>query len=281
MSHHRSPARYRPASRATILVLLTATLLLGIIPISARAAAPRTFYLVRHGQYDQADPRDEAVGKGLVPIGVAQAELLGARLRATGLAFDSFDVSPLTRARQTALVLAEDLPGLGLRVVPEIAECTPPTRRTEVVADEDPATMRACAERLDRFFATRFVPSPDRERHELVVAHGNVIRYLVTKALGVDTTAWLEMSIHNASLTVIRVEADGRFKVLAVGDSGHLPETMCTGATGDPPRDLAPPTDGSPAPPGKAGPGTGGGVGVSPIQGGGRPPAAEGRRNGT
>ena len=64
-----------------------------------------------------------------------------------------------------------------------------------------------------------------------MVAHGNVIRYLVTKALGVDTTAWLEMSVHNASLTVIRVQADGRFKVIAVGDTGHLPPAMYTGAT--------------------------------------------------
>lgn len=62
-------------------------------------------------------------------------------------------------------------------------------------------------------------------------------------ALGVDTSAWLEMSVHNASLTVIRVEADGRFKVLAVGDSGHLPPMMHTGATGDPERGLEVPTD--------------------------------------
>lgn len=54
--------------------------------------------------------------------------------------------------------------------------------------------------------------------------------------------SWLEMSVHNASLTVIRVEADGRFKVLAVGDSGHLPPRMYTAATGDPERSLALPT---------------------------------------
>jgi serine/threonine-protein phosphatase PGAM5 len=212
-----------------------------VLPLAAvpvAAAEARTIWLVRHGQYDHDDPRDESVGKGLVPIGVAQARLLGARLRATGVVFDAFDASPLTRARQTAEALGEDLAGRAPRIVPEIAECTMPTRRTEITADEDPAEMKACSERLDQFFAERFVPSPDRERNELVVCHGNVIRYLVTKALGVDTTAWLEMSVHNASLTVIRVEADGRFKVIAVGDSGHLPPSMLTGATGDPKRDL-------------------------------------------
>jgi len=213
-------------------------LLLPLATAPAEAAEARTIWLVRHGQYNHDDPRDEAAGKGLVPIGVAQARLLGARLRATGIAFDVFDTSPLTRARQTAAVLAEDLPGLPLRVVPELAECTMATRRAEITAGEDPDKMKACAARLDEFFAKRFVPSPDRERNELLVCHGNVIRYLVTKALGVDPTAWLEMSVHNASLTVIRVEADGRYKVIAVGDSGHLPQRLLTGATGDPNRDL-------------------------------------------
>ena len=225
-------------TRNAALGLLALVLLLPLAPAPANAPEARTIWLVRHGEYNHDDPRDAAVGKGLVPIGVAQARLLGARLQATGIAFDAFDTSPLTRARQTAEVLAEDLAGLAPRTVPEIAECTMATRRTEIVADEDPAEMKACAARLDDFFAKRFVPSPDRERNELVVCHGNVIRYLVTKALGVDTAAWLEMSVHNASLTVIRVEADGRFKVIAVGDSGHLPFGFLTGATGDPKRDL-------------------------------------------
>jgi len=235
---NQRPTRTRIAllvARATLALLACATLGASV----AHAAAARTIYLVRHGEYDHADPRPDEVGKGLVPIGVAQARLLGARLRGLGIRFDAFDASPLTRARQTAEVLRDELPGSVMRIVPELAECTPPTRRVEVVADEKPSEMEACRQRLDRLFAERFVPSPDRERNELVVAHGNVIRFLVTRALGVDTLAWLEMSVHNASLTVIRVEADGRFKVIAVGDSGHLPPSLITGATGDPERSLA------------------------------------------
>jgi serine/threonine-protein phosphatase PGAM5 len=235
-----SPRPSRAARRRlTSTGALTGALLL-VASGAAAAAFPRTIYLVRHGEYDHQDPRPEEVGRGLVAIGVAQSRLLGARLRASGIHFDAFDASPLTRARQTAELLAEDLPGIPLRIVPDLAECTPPTRRVEVVADEPPADLEACKEKLDRLFAARFVPSPDHELSELLVAHGNVIRYFVTRALGVDTLAWLEMSVHNASLTVIRVEADGRFKVLAVGDSGHLPLGLTTGATGDPERDLAP-----------------------------------------
>ncbi len=234
------PVRRRGTLRRRASQALVALLLSPALPaLAAPAPGVRTMVLVRHGEYDHADPRPEDVGKGLLPIGVAQARLLGARLRALGVVFDRFDASPLTRARQTAAVLRDELPGTTVRIVPELAECTPPTRRTEVTRDEDPEEMEACRRRLDRLFAERFVPSPAGDRHELLVAHGNVIRYLVTRALGVDTRAWLEMSVHNASLTVIDVEPDGRFKVLAVGDSGHLPPSLTTGATGDPPRSLA------------------------------------------
>jgi len=238
----RRPHRPAPVPVPAALLLLAIAAAAALAPAALHATGVRTLYLVRHGEYDHADPRDEAVGRGLVPIGVAQARLLGARLRALGIDFDAFDASPLTRARETAQVLAEDLPGETLRIVPDLAECTPPTRRTEITADEDPAEMKACQDKLDRVFAERFVPSPDeRERNDLIVAHGNVIRYLVTKSLGVDTTAWLEMSVHNATLTVIRVEKDGRFKVIALGDSGHLPPSMLTGATGDVERGLGVP----------------------------------------
>lgn len=43
------------------------------------------------------------------------------------------------------------------------------------------------------------------------------------RALGVDSARWLEMSVGHASITKIRVEADGRYKVISVGDVGHLP----------------------------------------------------------
>ena len=98
----------KPRARICLALLLAAG--------SSRAAAPppaptspppdrpgvRTLYLVRHGAYDEADPRDAAVGKGLVPIGVAQARLVGARLRAVPFRFDALYTSPLTRALEVA-----------------------------------------------------------------------------------------------------------------------------------------------------------------------------------
>ncbi|HWU51531.1 MAG TPA: histidine phosphatase family protein, partial [Tahibacter sp.] len=137
--------------------------------------------------------------------------------------------------------IGAEFPGRAFDVVDDIAECTPPTRNAEVMAKEKPEDAAACKARLDRVFATYFRPAQGAARTEVFVCHGNVIRYLVTRALGVDTAAWLEMSVGHASLTRIRVEADGRFKVIAVGDVGHIPTNLRTGASGDSERSLAVP----------------------------------------
>ncbi len=108
-------------------------------PTAAAPAAPagvRTLYLVRHGAYDIDDPRDEAVGRGLLPIGVAQARLTGDRLRGLPFTLDSIVASPLTRARETAEVIAAELaighsggPGVGLRSRSRRVHAAHPARR--------------------------------------------------------------------------------------------------------------------------------------------------------
>ena len=199
----------------------------------------RTIVLVRHGNYDNDPAVDEKIGPHLSPIGVAQAHLAGAALMGLPLHFDHLYASPMQRARDTAAVIAGDFPGRHFEVVDDLAECTPPTRRSEITKDDKPAELAACKDKLDRVFARFFKPAKAGDQADMLVCHGNVIRYLVTRALGVDTAAWLEMSVGNASITTIRVEADGRFKIIAVGDVGHIPPNMRTGTTGDPERSLA------------------------------------------
>lgn len=202
--------------------------------------AARTIIIVRHGAY-VSNGSDASPGPGLSPLGIAQAKLVAARLASMPEKFDAIDTSPLTRASETAKVIAAELPGAPLTVVPDLAECTPMTRRKEIASRETPEAMAACAARLDALFARRFVPAHGRERHEILVCHGNVTRYLVTRALGVDPQAWLEMSVGHASITRIIVEPDGRFKVISIGDVGHIPPNLQTGATGMPERTLSVP----------------------------------------
>ncbi|WP_426700254.1 histidine phosphatase family protein [Rhodanobacter sp. Col0626] len=222
------------------LLLMLSCLLLTAPLCAAESSAPatRTIVLVRHGYYLPDPAADSRLGPHLAPIGVAQAQLVGARLAGLPTRFDTMLVSPVQRARDTAAIIAGDFPGRHFEVVDDLAECMPPTRRVEAMAKEKPADLAACKQQLDRLFARYFTPAAGHPQTELMVCHGNVIRNMVVRALGVDSKAWLEMSVGNASITRILVEADGRFKVISVGDVGHLPPNLRTGATGDAERSL-------------------------------------------
>lgn len=188
----------------------------------------RTLYLIRHGEYDHEDNRSPDLGRGLVPLGIAQARLVAARLRSLPVEITSLHSSTMTRARQTALVVGQEFPNLKLHQSRLLRECTPPTWREDIMAEEDPVKMRDCIDKLERAFAEYFVPSPDGDRHDIIVCHGNVIRYFVTRVLGVDSMSWLRMSIGNCSLTVVRIKPDGSMKLVSFSDVGHLPPNLQT-----------------------------------------------------
>jgi serine/threonine-protein phosphatase PGAM5 len=221
------------------LLLLLAGLLMASPLFAVETPATRTIILVRHGYYLPDANADPKLGPHLAPIGVAQAHLVGARLAGLPTRFDTMYVSPVQRARDTAAVIAGDFPDRHFEIVDDLAECTPPTRRTEATVGEKPADLVACKKQFDRLFAHYFTPAHGHAQTELMVCHGNVIRNMVVRALGVDSQAWLEMSVGNASITKILIEPDGRFKVIAVGDVGHIPPSLRTGATGDMERSLA------------------------------------------
>ena len=217
--------------RRIAFLLLTLSITLAVTAVEPQPApATRTIVLVRHGHY-VADAQDTKPGPGLSPLGIAQAKLVAARLHGMPDKFDALYGSPLTRAAETAAIIGAEL-GTKVVTLADLAECTPRTRRKEILAREKPEDMTACAAQLDRIFAAHFVPAQGAPRREMFVAHGNVIRYLVTRAIGADTESWLEMSPAHASMTTILVETDGRFKVIALGDSGHIPPALLTGSTG-------------------------------------------------
>jgi len=205
----------------------------------------RTTYLIRHGDYNQSDEEDEFVGNELNTLGVAQARLLSSRLKSMSVEFSSLTSSTMTRARQTAMVINEDFPELRLIQDSLICECTPPTWRKDIMAGVDTTERELCGANIEQAFKKYFIPSPDEnDRHDLIVCHGNVIRYLVTKVLNVDTMSWLQMSITNCSLTIIRVKPDGTMKLDTFSDYGHIPENMRTFTGGNnKPKELLIPVD--------------------------------------
>jgi serine/threonine-protein phosphatase PGAM5 len=139
----------------------------------------------------------------------------------------------MTRARQTAFVIAEDFPELEVQLTRDLRECTPTTWREDIMAEVTPNEAAECEAQLERAFAEYFVPSPEGDRHDILVCHGNVTRYLVTRALGVDPASWLGMSVAHCSITTIRIAPDGALKVLGVGDIGHVPPNLRSGLFSD------------------------------------------------
>jgi len=227
-------------------VLVCACLaLVSEIAMAAGSGAPHTLYLVRHGAYVPDRNADPKLGPGLTPLGISQARLIAARLSGSAVAFDSMTSSTLLRARETAAVMHETLANVPLAQSSLISECTPPVFES---ADDDATRQRTeCAKQLDQAFAEFFTAANGAARNDILVAHGNVIRYLIVKALKVDPRAWIGMSVAHASLTVIQVQPDGSMKVLAVGDSGHIPSPLLSwGDAND--RQLVVPSAASPTP---------------------------------
>jgi serine/threonine-protein phosphatase PGAM5 len=189
----------------------------------------RTIYLIRHGEYNQTDSSDSDAGKKLTQLGIAQARLLSNRLIGMEVEFSSLTSSTMTRARETAVVINQGFPKLKLQQSDLIRECTPPTRRKDIMKETDSLELIECKANLEKAFEEIFIPSPDsRDRNDIIVCHGNVIRYFVTKVLNVDPMSWLQMSITNCSLTIIRVLPDGTMKLDTFSDYGHIPENLRT-----------------------------------------------------
>jgi len=213
----------------TILLTFSVTEYINSQTSETEKKGTRTIYLIRHGHYDEADELDEYTGKELTPLGISQARLVATRLKSMSVIFNSLTSSTMTRAIQTAQIINQDFPELELKKNSLLSECTPPTWRKDVMAKTDSAEISGCVGNLENAFQEYFIPSPDEnDRNDIIVCHGNVIRYFVTKVLKVDPLSWLQMSITNCSLTIIRISANGSMKLDTFSDYGHIPENMRT-----------------------------------------------------
>jgi len=66
------------------------------------------------------------------------------------------------------------------------------------------------------------------DRYELIVCHGNVIRYSLLRLLQLPAQAWLRIAIFNCGLTHVTIRSDGHVSCRSVGDIGHLEKDLIT-----------------------------------------------------
>ena len=176
----------------------------------------RTLVFLRHGQYD-AENRGE-----LTPLGREQARLTGRYLEP--IRFDTIWSSTLPRAKETADIVSQLVGGMRVRHTGLLREGL----YTKVEGYDIPASER----RVDRARADaayeKVVRASRADRTELVVCHGNLIRYIMCRVLHMPIAKWLRMTTSHCGLTRVLVRDSGAVRVMSYNETSHLPTKLVT-----------------------------------------------------
>lgn len=68
----------------------------------------------------------------------------------------------------------------------------------------------------------------DKHEFEVIVCHGNIIRYFFCRCLQLPPEAWLRMSIFNCSITYLVMRPNGIVSCRMLGDIGHMDYDECS-----------------------------------------------------
>ncbi|MBX3054679.1 MAG: histidine phosphatase family protein [Caldilineaceae bacterium] len=184
----------------------------------------RTVWLLRHGQ--ESRDRPQPLGGYLSDLGRQQAELTAQRL--AEVPFTRIVASTLHRATQTAQIVAARHPHIEIEYTEDLWECAPsaPPGQEIFFPNLTPEAASACRDRLDRAFDRYF--RDDGQGMTLLVAHGNVIRYLLCRVLDMPIDAWARFDLFNCSLARVDWKTVLGRQVTGFNDVGHLPWEMQT-----------------------------------------------------
>lgn len=207
--------------------------------------------LVRHGQpLREHNPDGRIADPGLSELGAEQARLVCGWLHHEGV--DHVVTSPKRRAIETVAPLL-DKTGLTHEVVRDLDEVDARSSTyipTELLASEGGEYWQAILRgdydalgwdrpevfdaRVDAAFADLLARRPGDT--VVVACHGGVIRRIVTHVLGL--TGYPRIDVGYASLTRVRVDADGRTTLSSLNESAHFESTRerVVGAVGTHPQ---------------------------------------------
>ena len=157
---------------------------------------------------------DAGAAAGRMRGGRRQAQLPGAALAHE--AFALVVTSPRGRAGETCATMLDG--------------CTREAEVSDLLAGGVPTPLASFGvsgpkasidrARFDEAFDVFFGPARGDER-DLLVCHGNLIRYLVTRALGVSPRTWTRLNSNHCGITRVLVR-DARIRVVSYNETGHL-----------------------------------------------------------
>ena len=187
--------------------------------------ATRTLYLVRHGYYDLTSTHK--LGGSLTSIGVEQAQLTAQKFSL--LPITAIYCSTLPRAAETADIITQglDVPLRRSRWLWECVPCIPPAW-AEYFKGYSPASIARDKKQAEKAFDKYFKRAQGKDKREIVVGHGNLIRSIVGQCLGQSWTVWKQMGTSHCGITRFEVRPDGRKVTCSYNDTGHLPHAWIT-----------------------------------------------------
>ena len=161
-----------------------------------------------------------AIWQALSSFGIVPSFLLPAPGRVATALWSS----TLPRARETAAIIGSCISHAKVRPVGVLREgMYSKVKGYEVPASERQEDRARADLAYDRFFRTS-----RSDRLELVVCHGNLIRYLVCRAMDVPGLRWTRMNSNHCGMTRILVRDSGAVRVVSYNETAHLPAKMVT-----------------------------------------------------
>lgn len=190
--------------------------------------AERIITLVRHGKYDNT--RQTSSGGDLIAAGWEQAEHV-ARALDRPFPVTSIYSSTLQRAVTTARIVSDCLPNhipfKQDKVLCEAVFHVP--RHGSAYSDIPPATVASHRVRMAYAYKHYVRPACGTENeHDVLVCHGNVIRYFIVRAMRAPIELWAQMDIYHGSFTRLLVEANGNVRLVTHNEVSHLPRRLWT-----------------------------------------------------
>lgn len=212
----------------------------------------RHIYVVRHGQRLPGNAKDR-LGLGITETGKLQADFAGERFKK--LKINAIHYSTLRRASETAKIIAQSIPKVRMQGSKLLWECIPylpgdfitwyKANKGRISSDSvttplqmapwlglwSPETPWKIIEdgftQAQQAWGHFFRPSRE-ERHEILVCHGNILRYFMVRALKAPHETWINTDINNCGISEFTVHPNGEVVLVSHNDTGHMPVSIRT-----------------------------------------------------
>lgn len=174
----------------------------------------RILYLVRHGQLDMDAYEENPRTAGLTAFGRRQAYFTARRLDALDVSV--IHCSTIRRALETAEIISRRFPAI-------------PVRRSQLLREipgPDNVQFADGINRADQVLARYFRPVRGKERVEIVVCHGNLIRCLACRVLGIAPELFGSLGTSLCGITQVHISPEGNMHLFCCNDTGHLPARL-------------------------------------------------------